>query len=491
MFKFRHVWYAGVIAIGATILLLALLATGTQYLWRLGKFGDPTPRQTTGVDPSTPNPSEQVTTADSQSDEPNVVPQSPLASNAESDRPPEISANGALPSNSRLPASCSRLALPQQPPAAAVDTQTVTSQPPLRRMETRQLPAGLGLDQQLWSQGPGQRGDRAVLLRAIDHSLKYLNTAQATETYRTYPVSQITREKVILSLNRFRQLVQSSRSPQALQAAIQQEFEFYQAAGHDGKGTVIFTGYFEPTYQASPEPTQEYRFPLFRRPTDYDQWPKPHPTRLQLEGRSGLAFGQSRLQGMELVWLRDRLEAYLVQVQGSARLEMTDGTPFTVGYAGHTDHPYVSLGKELIKDGLIRKENLNLPNLINFFKHCPTALDEYIPRNNRFVFFQNTQGSAPTGSLGLPVMPERSVATDKSLMPPGALGLVSTSLPFVQANGKVAQQFVNRYVLDQDTGGAIRGPGRVDIFMGTGSRAGTLAGLINSEGQFYYLLLKN
>ncbi len=271
-----------------------------------------------------------------------------------------------------------------------------------------------------------------------------------------------------------------------MQAAITTEFDFYQAAGQDGAGTVAFTGYFEPTYQASFTPNETYRYPIYKRPSALDQWSQPHPTRADLEGTDGLQSYQGPLKDLELVWLPTRLEAFLIQVQGSARLEMIDGSTFSVGYDGRTDYPYTSIGRALIDDGIIPAEELTLPVLMEYFEQNPAALDSYIPRNNRFVFFRATNGAPATGSLGYPVTAGRSIATDKALMPPGALALIN--LPFPQTNGESP---TSRLVLDQDTGGAIKGAGRVDLFVGTGSEAGEVAGLINSEGSLYYLLLKD
>jgi membrane-bound lytic murein transglycosylase A len=162
----------------------------------------------------------------------------------------------------------------------------------------------------------------------------------------------------------------------------------------------------------------------------------------------------------------------------------------TIGYAGNTDYPYVGIGRELVKAGKIKPEELTLPAVVQYFKDHPDELDVYLPKNQRFVFFQPTGGSPATGSLGVPVLPERSIATDKSLFPPGALAVIQTQIPVQTAPGKLESQLVTRYVLDQDTGGAIKGAGRVDIFMGTGTLAGDRAGLINAPGQLYYLLLK-
>ena len=352
---------------------------------------------------------------------------------------------------------------------------------PLRRVDAAQtaiaLPT-LGLDDRLW----GASGDRQAMIQAIDRSLQYMETGAATAAYRQYSVAAFTADRVYRSLARFRDLVQTARSPEALQAAVLQEFDLYQSVGKDGQGTVSFTGYFEPTYRASRTLTAEYRYPLYRLP-NLAQWSKPQPTRAQLEGTDGLQGEKGRLQGLELVWLRDRLEAYLVQVQGSARLQLTDGTTLSVGVAGHTDYPYTSVGRELVNAGKFTLEELTLPKLIQYFRDNPADLDLYLPRNNRFVFFETTHGAPATGSLGFAVTPERSIATDKSLMPPGALALIETQIPN-------APRSTSRFVLDQDTGGAIRGAGRVDLFMGTGTQAGDRAGLINGTGQLYYLLLK-
>ncbi|MBX2862761.1 MAG: MltA domain-containing protein [Leptolyngbyaceae cyanobacterium MAG.088] len=332
--------------------------------------------------------------------------------------------------------------------------------------------------------------DRALLLQAIDYSLDYLATEAAVMAYEAYPLAGVTRERVQRSLVRFRHLVATSHSAQQLQQSVNQEFELYRSVGNDGDGRVEFTGYFEPTYSASAVPTAEYRYPLYGEPADLDDWPLPHPTRTELEGTDGLQGDQGTLAGLELVWLRNRLEAFLVQVQGSARLQLTDGDVMSVGYAGRTEYPYTSIGRALIEDGIVAEEDLSLPVLIDYFEQNPEALDSYLPRNDRFVFFKATGGSPPIGNLNVPVTAGRSIATDKTLMPPGALALISLELPVSTTADNWQSMAVNRFVLDQDTGGAIRGPGRVDIFVGTGDRAGQQAGLINTSGQLYYLLLR-
>jgi membrane-bound lytic murein transglycosylase A len=346
----------------------------------------------------------------------------------------------------------------------------------------------LGFDEQLWGR-PGQPGDKQALLKSIDYSLRYLASSKAAQAYRQYSVPGISRDRIRRSLVRFRQLVVSSRSPADLQAAVNREFVFYKSVGKDNQGTVLFTGYFEPVYAASRTASAEYRYPLYRLPADFERWKNPHPTRAELEGEDGLGKN-SPLRGRELVWLRDRLEAFLVQVQGSARLRLPNGRVMTVGYAGKTNRPYSSVGRELVKDGKLPLEGLTLPVLIDYFRTHRDELDRYLPRNQGFVFFKETHGAPATGSIGVPVTAERSIATDKSIMPPGALALIKTRIPYANATNQLESRMVNRYVLDQDTGSAIQGPGRVDIFMGTGTQAGERAGRINDTGELYYLLLK-
>ncbi len=339
------------------------------------------------------------------------------------------------------------------------------------------------VDEQLFTK------DKQALIRSIDHSLKYLNTDKAKTVYANYPIPEFSRERVIASLRRFRQLLVNSTSAQQLQNAVEKEFRFYRSIGYDGEGTVSFTGYFQPIYKASRQKTDIYRYPLYVKPSNFDSWQNPHPTRKEIEGKDGLG-NNSILRGNELVWLSDRLQAYLVQVQGSAQLQLTDGKIMTIGYNGATDYPYVSLGKELIQDGKIPADEMSLPRLMSYLENNPDELNIYLPRNNRFIFFKETGGQPATGSLNVPVTDERSIATDKSLMPPGALALIYTRIPQVDNNNQMITPIVSRYVLDQDTGSAIKGAGRVDIFFGTGDVAKAKAGLVDWTGDLYYLLLK-
>jgi len=380
---------------------------------------------------------------------------------------------------------------PELPPLPAPSTPEVT--PPLKPVaigtDCTLRQSCLGWDDQIWGQ-TGKTGDRLALLASIDNSLRYLAKDEAIKAYQNYPIKEITLDRVRRSLLRFRQLIVSSKSPAQLQAAVRREFDFYQSVGNDGKGTVKFTAYYEPVYTASRVRTATYKYPLYRLPPDFNQWAKPHPKRIDLEGKDGLLGKKSQLSGLEILWFRDRLDAYMIHIQGSAQIKLTNGKTTSVGYAGGTDYPWTSIGKELAKDGKLPLEGLTMPRLISYFRQKPQELNNYLPRWERFIFFQETGGRPATGSIHVPVTAERSIATDKSLMPPGALALIYNSFPYPATGGKLERRTVSRFVLDQDTGSAIKGPGRVDYFMGSGKLAGDRAGITGGNGSLYYLLLK-
>ncbi len=365
------------------------------------------------------------------------------------------------------------------------EPQTSEKAPPLLQASLPQDDTYF-IDNQIWGEG----GDKENLLKAIDYSLSYLQTPKAEAVYQKYIVADITRERVEKSLKRFRELVVNSQNAQELQDAVNKEFVFYKSIGSDNQGTILFTGYYKPIYQASRKQTSVYRYPVYRLPDDFKSWSKPHPTRLELEGADGLQAEKGKLKGLELFWLKSRIDAFIAQVQGSAVLEFADGTTTSINYAGNTDYEYVSLGKELIKDGKLEQEGISLEKVINYLEQNPQSQNEYLPRNPRFIFFKDTKNAPAIGSLNVPVTPERSIATDKSLMPPGALAIIRAPFPFID-RGKIEQRLVSRYVLDQDTGGAIKTSGRVDYYIGVGKQAGDRAGAIVNKGELYYLLLKD
>ena len=311
-----------------------------------------------------------------------------------------------------------------------------------------------------------------------------------------YPVSDITHTRAIESLEAFAEMLDSSLTGPELNQAIRDKFDVYISVGCDDRGTVLFTGYYTPIFDGSETRDQQYRYPLYNLPPDLVKGPNgeilgrstsngsviPYPPRAVIERTQ-------MLKGKELIWLTDPFEAYIAHVQGSAKIRMPDGTLQTVGYAGNNGYEYKSISQQMVSDGVINREQLSLAAMIDYFKKHTDQVARYTGLNPRFVFFRFEQGS-PRGSLNEPVTPYRTVATDKSIFPRAAITYITTNLPKLQA-GQVVNELYSGFALDQDTGGAIRAPGRCDVYMGIGDEAGQLAGQTYQEGRLYYLFLKD
>jgi membrane-bound lytic murein transglycosylase A len=332
------------------------------------------------------------------------------------------------------------------------------------------------------------------LRRAVDHSLEYL---ARPSSQRTYPYLDISHDRAVATLRAFRALLDHPPAAQQWNAAIAQTFEVYQSIGAPDPqgggytGSVLFTGYFTPTYDASLARGGPYQWPLYKRPADLvsdaggehdgrraiDGSIAPYLTRQQIE--------TGALAGQELVWLTSRWNAYVITIQGSARLRLPDGRIYEVGFAGDNGYDYTSPGQQMVADGLIAKADLSFQTLRKYFDAHPEAMDKYLWLNQRTVFFTDRPGG-PFGSLNVPVTPFCSIATDKHVYPPALLAFVAVR-PGESADSPASRQ---AFALDQDRGGAIRSAGRADLYMGIGDQAENLSGVQLSTGRLYYLAVK-
>lgn len=331
--------------------------------------------------------------------------------------------------------------------------------------------------------------DRAGLAESVDRSLNYLSKP-SSESF--FPVSGISHEQVKRSLELVKELLAEGGDDLELAAELQARFDVYTTIGCDDKGTVLFTGYYTPIFPASRVRTPRFSHPLHRAPKNHVKDMKTGQT-LGLRRADGSVdpnyptrdelLSSGMLEGNELVWLEDAFQAYVVGVQGSAMLAMQDGPRLEVGYAGTNGKPYASLGLALIKAGKLRKEELNLKRMIDYFREHPEDFEPLAAGNQRYVYFQESSGG-PFGCLNEKVTRLRSIATDKTIFPRGALTLLEARLP-------VGEGVYRGFALDQDAGGAIRAPGRCDVYMGVGEEAGRVAGRTLAEGRLYYLIAKD
>jgi len=293
-------------------------------------------------------------------------------------------------------------------------------------------------------------------------------------------------------------------------------FRAHQVNG-DGSRDGLITGYYEPVLQGSFERSERYRFPLYRRPDNLlivdlaNLYPelKGRPVRGRLEGnrvvpyhsRAEIGGDRNPLAGSELLWVDDAVQAFILQVQGSGRVVLPDGSQVAVGYADQNGHPYRSLGAQLIERGMLKREEVTLPRILDWLAANPDETERLLNSNPSYVFFRlrdvqrstsaaggrtpraaeaGTEG--PIGSLGVPLTPGRSAAVDPAFI---ALGLplwLDTTLPD-------GSRF-RRLLMTQDTGGAIKGAVRADVFFGQGMEAGRIAGEMKNPGRMYVLLPK-
>lgn len=332
--------------------------------------------------------------------------------------------------------------------------------------------------------GEGWYKAKGVGLReAIQQSILYMQTASSK---KYFPMGPITHEKVAASLPLFLEVLDQADSPETLNGLIKQYFDVYISVGCDDEGTVLFTGYYSPIFDGSMTETDQFRYPLYKMPPEIQKDEEgnvvggPWRTREEIES-------EKILEGQELVWLGDRFETYVVTVQGSGFIRMPDGSLYEVGYAGNNGHEYTPIGKMLVADGKIERSRLSLATMIRHFQQYPQDLDQYLYQNKRYIFFKDSSGG-PYGCLGKRVTAFHSIATDKDIFPRASLCFLDTRVP--NDAGESMRSFRN-FVLDQDRGAAIRAPGRCDIYMGVGDRAGQLAGFTYSEGKMYYLFAKD
>lgn len=265
--------------------------------------------------------------------------------------------------------------------------------------------------------------------------------------------------------------------PEGDDAAARRFFEtgFVPLAVFDyGKPEGLFTGYFEIELNGSRQRHGRYQTPIYRKPPDLGS--KPQPSRAEIE--DGALAGR----GLELLWVDDPIDAFFLQIQGSGRVRFRGGRSVRIGYDGQNGKPYLAVGRLLIERGLIQRDQLTMTKIRAWMREFPAAGAALRRENPSYVFFRELQGDGPIGSEGAVLTPQRTLAIDHSFI---ALGVPI----WLEADERFAQaEALRRLVVAQDTGGAIKGPVRGDLFWGTGDAAGSRAGVMNATGRYYLLL---
>ena len=344
------------------------------------------------------------------------------------------------------------------------------------------------------------------LATAITQSLTFLSRLPEDRRFRfgdtTYDKALMTR-----SLELFQGFIAGRPDRERLNRFIRDHYLVYRSVGRPPDDDVLFTGYFEPLYPGRLTPSPEYTVPVYGLPEDLvavnlgdfsPDWAGkrlvgrveerrllPYYTRKEIQGDGAL-----RERAPVIAWMRDPVDLYFLQVQGSGRIQTPEGQRISLLYAAQNGHTADLVGRHLIRENKVPVEEMSMQRIRQYFREHPEDVEPMLLQDPSFVFFR-IGATGPLGSLGVEVTPGRSIATDRRLFPDGALAFIDTRKPLLTGQREIGQWApLKRFVLNQDTGGAIKGPGRADLFWGSGEYAETAAGHLKHPGDLYFLVLK-
>jgi membrane-bound lytic murein transglycosylase A len=344
------------------------------------------------------------------------------------------------------------------------------------------------------------------LEHSLQKSLSYLQKIPIDRQF-AFGKDRYTAEHMIRSLQYFRDFVQSRPSPDELEKFIQSNYLVYRSVGRNGKGEVLYTGYYEPHLRGSLYRSENYRFPIYARPQDLisidlslfkekyagekiigrytDQKVLPYYDRSEIDS-DGALEGNTEV----LAWVEDPVDVFFLQIQGSGKIYLDSGDVLNVHYHTTNGRPYRSIGKLLIDREKITADEMSMQKIREYLKNHPDEIEEVFNYNPSYVFFI-IEPDGPLGNINVKLTPGRSIALDRRIFPKAALCFIETEMPVVDSAGQILNwRRFTRFAMNQDTGGAIRGPGRADIFWGNGPYAEIAAGHLKHTGKLYFLVLK-
>jgi len=342
----------------------------------------------------------------------------------------------------------------------------------------------------------------ADLEPAIEQSLVYLRKRPASTRFtigdQSYPSRHLVR-----SLEFFRNLIRRRPSINLLNRQLRAYFDIFQASGTGGynpKRKMLVTGYYQPLFPGSLVKKAPFVYPLYGIPSDLalhrdSTSGAKHIGRL--EGGYFLKYWtraeietRKYMKGNTLVYLKSPIDAFVLHVQGSGLIKLQNGSIRAIHYAMKNGRQYKSIGKYMVKTGRMNLNNASMATIRKYLASHPEEMKEILHHNESFIFFKWTTTHGAIGNLGRELTAGRSIAVDQHCFPAGALAFLRSRKPV--PDGDVINWVpLERFVLAQDTGSAIRGPGRVDLFWGSGQKAGFAAGRMKEDGALYFLLLKN
>jgi membrane-bound lytic murein transglycosylase A len=344
------------------------------------------------------------------------------------------------------------------------------------------------------------------LVLALERNLEYLHRLDPEKVFY-YGPDKFTCRQVLESQETLLKLIKENPDSDKLDKEVRKQFRIYRATGRMGNSKVLFTGYFEPIFDGSLTPDETFKYPIYRQPDDlvkidlslFSNKLKGQSIVARIEGNKVIPYYSRRniemekaLHGrnLEIAWLKDPVDVAFLQIQGSGRLRLPDGNTVSVGYKASNGHPYRSIGRYMLDMGFMKREQMSMQGIRAYLAEHPDIINEVLDHNPSYVFF-HVLDNGPLGSINVPVTPGRSLALDPGLFPKGALAFMKCRKPVVNNRGEITKwKEFSRFVLNQDTGGAIKGAGRADLFWGSGPYAETAAGHMQHDGMLYILIKK-
>jgi membrane-bound lytic murein transglycosylase A len=349
--------------------------------------------------------------------------------------------------------------------------------------------------------------DRESLRGALRQSITYLEKLPPERIVGEQP-RRLTAKEVLDSVAAFERLLDRWDCRACWLKELHARFDLIPSSSDPATETILFTGYYQPVVKASLVPTAEYAYPIYGKPADMiiAEQVKLTPAMSaekvfgRLEAEKFIPYysrreidqqGILRGRGYEIAWVENPVDLFFLHIQGSGVLQLPDGRRLHVGYAAANGRPYRSIGRLLIDSGKVPQEEMSMQRLRRYFAEHPEEQNDIMAYNESYIFFRLLE-EGPLGSLEVPLTPGRSIATDARLFPKGALAFATAEMPIVDGAGQLnGWQPFSRFVFNQDSGGAIRGAQRADLYFGTGTDAGAAAGYMNRPGKLYFVLLKN
>ncbi len=297
--------------------------------------------------------------------------------------------------------------------------------------------------------------------------------------------------------------IKENPDPGELHRFIIENYDIYQAGGRKDKRSrqMLVTGYYEPLFEGSLTQTPPYLYPLYSPPDNLvkeksDDGKPPRTGRITSKGFTGY-WNRAEIEtlniakGYELAYLKDPFDAFLLHIQGSGRIRLPDDSVRTIQYAASNGLEYNSIGKLLVDEKRMELSEVTVPAIRNYLKQHPEEQQRILHHNPRYIFFNWGDNLGPRGSSGAILTPGRSIAIDSSILPDKAIGYLTTQKPEVNQNGEIVRWIpLNRFVFPQDSGAAIMGTGRVDLFWGHGYYAELAASHMKESGHLYFLVKK-